>query len=60
MNAEERRETSRAFSETLRAKWAASHERLRLEDLMGRDRGEEDTALGGQNEPPAKQEGDRG
>ncbi len=60
MNAEERRETSRAFSETLRAKWAASREGLRLEDLTGRDRGEEDTALGGQNEPPAKEEGGRG
>ncbi|MDP9487403.1 MAG: hypothetical protein M3Q49_16740 [Actinomycetota bacterium] len=44
MNAEERRKTSRAFAATLRAKWAASREGLRLEDLMGRDRGEEDTA----------------
>jgi hypothetical protein len=48
MNAEERREASRAFSETLRAKVAESREGLRLEDLMGRDRGE-----------PEDEEGDR-
>ena len=41
MDERERREASRAFGDTLRAKLAASREGLRLEDLTGRERGEE-------------------
>ena len=38
MNAGERREASRTFSQMLREKVAASREGLRLQDLMGTDR----------------------
>ncbi len=49
MNAEERREASRSFSEMLREKVARSREGLRLEDLARRS--EEGTSPGGRNEP---------
>ncbi len=54
MDTEERREASRSFSETLRAKWAESRRGLRPEDLMWTDRGEDDSPKG---EPT--DEGDR-
>ncbi len=54
MDTDERREASAAFSETLRAKWAESRRGLRPEDLMGTDRGEDDSTA----ERP-REEGDR-
>ncbi len=54
MNADERREASAAFSEILRAKWAESRRGLSAEDLMGRDRGEDDSPKGERTD-----EGDR-
>ena len=57
MDARERREASRAFSETLREKVVASREGLRLEDLVGTARGE---GVRDERTQKGTEEGDRG
>jgi hypothetical protein len=56
VDAEKRREASRSFSDTLRAKWAESRRGISAEDLMGT---EQHTAPGGRNENHEDEEGDR-
>ncbi len=59
MDARERQEASRTFSDQLRAKLAESRRGLTAEDLKGGTGGEQDTAPGGQNEPREDEEGGR-
>ncbi len=56
MNAKERREASRAFSDQLRAQWAERRRRL-TEDLWERAGAKKQTAPRGQSEPRPEDNG---